>query len=204
MTRKSGLELNADITEIFRIGHLNEHGVLLSMNYIEIAYKIRNVDQMKIWGYIFCNNPVVEYDHNILSKVERFELQQKKWICRNLTLEGKILIVKTYGLSQLIYNLQCYRILQKELVLVERLIFKFFWSKDWNKLHICYRIKRSVLKAEYEKGGLKAPDMECLDQGWPTFLVQGQNNLETDVEGHFLDFFLLSFNFLNISLLFDQ
>jgi hypothetical protein len=60
--------------------------------------------------------------------------------------------------------LQCYGILQKELVLVERLIFKFVWSKDWNKLHVCERIKRSVLKAEYEEGGLKAPDIECLDR----------------------------------------
>jgi hypothetical protein len=119
---------------------------------------------MKICGLYFCNDPVVEYDHNILSKVERFELQLKKWMCRNLTLEGKILIVKTYGLSQLIYNLQCYGILQKELVLVERLIFKFVWSKDWNKLHVCERIKRSVLKAEYEEGGLKSPDIECLDR----------------------------------------
>ncbi len=90
MTRKSGLELNADKTEILRIVHLNEDEVLLSLNY------------------------VVEYNHNILSKVERFELQLKKWMYRNLTLEGKNLIVKTYGLSQLIYNLQCYGILQKE------------------------------------------------------------------------------------------
>ena len=91
-------------------------------------------------------------------------MQLKKWMCRNLTLEGKILIIKTYGLSQLIYNLQCYGILQKDLVLIERLIFKFIWSKDWSKLRVCERIKRSVLKAEYEEGGLKAPDVECLDK----------------------------------------
>ncbi len=35
---------------------------------------------------------------------------------------------------------------------------------DWNKQHVCERIKRSVLKAEYEDGGLKAPDIECLDR----------------------------------------
>ena len=120
LTRKLGLELNADKTEILRIGHLNEQEVVLSINYMGIAYKIRNIDQMKICGLYFCNDPVVEYDHNILSKIERFELQLKKWMCRNLTLEGKILIVKTYGLSQLIYNLQCYGILQKEVALVER------------------------------------------------------------------------------------
>jgi hypothetical protein len=40
--------------------------------------------------------------------------------------------------------------LQKELVLVERLIFKFVWSKHWNKVHVCERKIRSVLKAELE------------------------------------------------------
>ena len=59
---------------------------------------------------------------------------------------------------------------KKELVLVQRLSLKFVWSKDWNKLHVCERIKRSVLKAEYEKGGLKAPDIECLDQCFSTVL----------------------------------
>jgi hypothetical protein len=29
---------------------------------------------------------------------------------------------------------------------------------------VCERIKRSVLKAEYDEGGLKAPDIECLDR----------------------------------------
>ncbi len=50
------------------------------------AYEIQNVDQMKICGLYFCNDPVVEYDHNILNKVEKFELQLKKWMCRNLTI----------------------------------------------------------------------------------------------------------------------
>jgi hypothetical protein len=29
-----------------------------------ITYKIRNIDQMKIFGIYFCNRPVVEYNHN--------------------------------------------------------------------------------------------------------------------------------------------
>jgi hypothetical protein len=60
LTRKSGLELNADKTEILRIGHLNEHEVLLSINYMGKVYKIRNVDQIKICGLYYCNDPVVE------------------------------------------------------------------------------------------------------------------------------------------------
>jgi hypothetical protein len=59
LTRKSGLELNADITEILRLGHFNEQEVLLnllSINYMGKAYEIRNVDQMKICGLYFSND----------------------------------------------------------------------------------------------------------------------------------------------------
>jgi hypothetical protein len=40
LTRKLGLELNADKTEILRIGYLNEHEVLHSINYMGKAYEI--------------------------------------------------------------------------------------------------------------------------------------------------------------------
>jgi hypothetical protein len=43
---------------------------------------------------------------------------------RNSTLEDKILLVKTFGLSQLIYNMLCYKLKEKELINTDRLIFK--------------------------------------------------------------------------------
>ena len=107
---------------------------------------------------------MVEYDLNILSKIEKLEQQLRRWMCRNLTPEGKILIVKTFGLSQLIYNLQCYPILDKDISNIEKLIFKFIWSRDWSKGRACDRIKRSVLKNSYPEGGLNAPDIDVLDR----------------------------------------
>jgi hypothetical protein len=83
---------------------------------------------------------------------------------RNLTLEGKILIVKTYGLSQLIYNMQCYDFNKEDLTRAERLIFKFIWSKKWENTKHVERIKRSILKNEYSLGGMKAPDIESLNR----------------------------------------
>ncbi len=44
---------------------------------------------MKICGLYFCNDPVVEYDHNILSKEERFELQLKKMDVQKSNIRGK-------------------------------------------------------------------------------------------------------------------
>jgi hypothetical protein len=55
-------------------------------------------------------------------------------------------------------------ILEKDLLLIEKLIFKFIWSKDWNKVRVFERIKRSVLKNEYQLGGMNAPDVEYLNK----------------------------------------
>jgi hypothetical protein len=48
--------------------------------------------------------------------------------------------------------------------MVERLIFKFIWTKNWDKMKVMERISRKVMKNEYKEGGLKAPDIECLDR----------------------------------------
>ena len=164
LTKISGLELNADKTEVLRLGPNKYEKLEISFNYCGKQYLIVSTSKVKICGIMFCNNIGEEYEINILEKIERFENQLKKWMCRNLTMEGKILIVKTFGLSQLIYNLQCYQINNKDLVMVEKLIFRFIWSKKWNTNRVGERIKRAVLKNEYVKGGLCAPDIECMNK----------------------------------------
>jgi hypothetical protein len=164
LTRLSGLELNAEKTEVLRIGHRREERIEIKFTYLGIEYAINSVDKLKICGIFFCNDKVEEYDLNILEKIERLESQLKRWMCRNLTMEGKILIIKTFGLSQLIYNLQCCHINEKDLVIIEKLMFKFIWSKNWEKIKTVERIKRSVLKNEYNNGGLNAPDIECMNR----------------------------------------
>jgi hypothetical protein len=47
-------------------------------------------------------------------------------------MEGKTLIVKTFGLSQIIYNMQSYGFKNTELINTERIIFKFLWSTNEN------------------------------------------------------------------------
>jgi hypothetical protein len=54
--------------------------------------------------------------------------------------------------------------LKSDLIRIERLIFKFLWSKKWKEQRPIERIKRSILKNNVESGGLNAPDIECLDR----------------------------------------
>jgi hypothetical protein len=78
-------------------------------------------------------------------------------------MEGKTLIIKTFGLSQLIYNMQAYAFDDEELRNIERIIFKFLWSTKENQNGID-RIKRSIMKNDYAKGGMRVTDVECLNR----------------------------------------
>jgi hypothetical protein len=78
-------------------------------------------------------------------------------------MEGKTLIVKTFGLSQIIYNMQSYGFKSAKLINTERIIFKFLWSKNENPNGID-RIKQTIMKNEYLKGGMKVTDVESLDR----------------------------------------
>ncbi len=165
LTRISGLELNADKTEILNLNNENPPPNLsYKVTYLGESYDLPAIKSLKICGLVYSSCKNDEYLSNVQDKIDKLEGQLKKWMVRNLTLEGKILIVKTFGLSQLIYNMQCYEVRQADIVIIERLIFKFLWSKKWKESRPIERISRKILKSPYEKGGLGAPDVECLNR----------------------------------------
>ena len=87
------------------------------------------------------------------------------WRSRNLTMEGKSLITKCFGLSQLTYNLQIYGINAVSIKLCESLIFGFQWlANKSNKEKGIDRVKRSIMKNEYSEGGLNITDVESLNK----------------------------------------
>ena len=161
LTKRSGLELNADKTEILNLNSKERDRV--QFNYNESSFTIKTVDKIKICGLYYCSNIQEEYQLNVLEKIKKLGLKIKLWTNRHLTMEGKVLIVKTFGLSQIIYNMQSYRFDNAELISTERMIFKFLWSTKENQNGID-RIKRSIMKNDYSKGGMKVTDVESLNR----------------------------------------
>ncbi len=80
----------------------------------------------------YCSDSDEEYQLNVLEKIKKLSYKIKLWSQRHLTMEGKTLIVKTFGLSQIIYNMQSYGFKNAELINTERIIFKFLWSAKEN------------------------------------------------------------------------
>ncbi len=165
LTKRSGLELNADKTEILRLDA--DDPASIDIRYEGVTHTIKPVNKIKICGLFYCSNIEEEYQLSVLDKIDKLEVQVKKWSHNNLTMEGKNLIIKTFGLSQMIYNMQAYRVDDKELIQVERIIFGFLWSTSKNNKGID-RISRKVMKNDYSKGGLMITDMECLDRALKT------------------------------------
>ena len=162
LTTRSGLVLNADKTEILRLnGGRNRK---YNIRYEEKLVELLTVDKIKICGICFCTDQNVEYSSNVLDKINKFESKLKGWLARNLTLEGKVLIVKTFGLSQLIYIMQCVQIREQDIIDIERKMFNFLWSNKNTSGRPIDRIKRSLLKNDIAEGGLKVTDIECLDR----------------------------------------
>ncbi len=163
-SRLSGIELNIDKTEIMSLKDDSSMVPFVSRPINIEGTIIHTRESVKICGITFSCNNNISYQKNISDKIVRMERQLIIWLQRNLSVEGKNLIVKTFGLSQLIYSLQMCEIRDNDLTDIERLIFKFLWNKRWVGSVAPDRIKRNFLKLPYDKGGICVPDIRILNK----------------------------------------
>ena len=87
--------------------------------------KIKTLEELNICGIWYCRDSLKEEDRNFNDKIEKLKTNLKKWIKRRLTLEGKSLVVKTFGILQLICSLQALPLELKKSIEIERLISGF-------------------------------------------------------------------------------
>jgi hypothetical protein len=144
LSRRSGLVLNADKTEILLL-YTNRTRVF-NIRYMDKVIDIESIKEVKICGIWYCNSLDREYNLNITEKINKMGSILKSWKNRNLTYKGKILIIKMFGLSQLIYALQSYGINPESIKKIEQMIFGFLWlGNRSDKEKGIDRIKRSIL-----------------------------------------------------------
>ena len=104
LTRLSGLELNADKTEILRLGSHQERQY--DLNYNGKSHQVNTTPEIKINGLHLCRDLNVLRERNVEAVIGRMDQHFKSWSRRGLSILGKVLIAKTFGLSQVIYLMQ--------------------------------------------------------------------------------------------------
>ena len=141
LTNLSGLKLNADKTEIITNSNVTTYNII----YLGERHEININSSMKVNGLILSYDSQEMYDINFRKLYGAMEKQLVSWSNRGLSLLGKILIYKTFGLSQILFIGSVMNLTKKDNSKITELIYRFIWNRDMNKLKAPDRIKRQIL-----------------------------------------------------------
>ena len=142
LTSCSGLKLNADKTEIIGSSGLSE----IEINYQGQRYILATQEIIKINGLMLSFDTDVMYNQNVSKIYQTIAKQLGSWASRGLSLLGKILIYKTFGLSQILFVASTLLLKKSDEAKITNLIYKFIWNRDMSKNKAPDRIKRETLK----------------------------------------------------------
>ena len=138
----SGLKVNVDKTEGVWLGQ--------NKNYVKTPYGIRwPKEPIKALGIYFSYDKKAAENYNFVSKLEKLSRQLHWWKARDLTIIGKVLITKVYGLSTFNFAASVLHIPKEIIQKVDSLLYQFLWGTKSEK------VKRDIVNQDYALGGLQ-------------------------------------------------
>ena len=160
LTNISGLELNADKTELLRLG--SEDVKSYDVVYRSQNHVIKSVNEIKINGLLFQRDRGAMIQRNVNDVVRKMDAQFKSWSRRGLSTLGKILIAKTFGVSQAIYLLQSISLKDEHYKQINAVLYRFIWNRHYLAAKAPERIKREIATNSVRNGGLGMLDIKEL------------------------------------------
>ena len=163
----SGLILNRNKTEGIWIGKLKN-----------CKDKIRGIkwtqNPVKALGIFFGHNKEECQKLNWEKRIEEMKNQFTAWGKRNLTIMGKILIIKTLILPKFTFLASSCVVPKMYIKEIESCFYRFIWNGKPDK------IKRLTLIGDYEKGGLNMVDInsyfKSLKVSWVKRLLSSETS----------------------------
>ena len=164
LTAASGLELNADKTEIMRLNSRHQNKVTFNINYANSRHRIESQMEVKINGILFQQNEDRMRDANVDAALKKIDAQLKRWSARHLSVLGKICIVKTFGISQVTFLMQSMVLNVSHFKKFNNLLYKFIWNRHYLAAKAPERIKRDIVNTPLKQCGLGMLDLSELDK----------------------------------------
>ena len=165
-SKNSGLILNADKTEILRFKKVAPANRMFRVTYMGRRYELSTAEGIKINGILFFQNPKVREERNVDKVVVAMEKHLTNWSRRHLTLYGKILIAKTYAISQVVFLMQSMTLEDKSLKRINKVLFKFLWNKNFNAAKAPDRVKREIVVTSCKLGGFGMTDIYSMNKSF--------------------------------------
>ena len=162
----SGVRLNKNKTEGI---WLSQREPVIDPNVI--TWSTRPVKSLGI----FFGKDIEECNRlNWSNRLKKMELALNGWKARNLTYYGKISVIKTFGISQLLYCASSIHVPDYVIKEANKMLFQFIWSSKKEK------VKRTTITGYMEYGGLKMIDLQnqirALKIKWISRIFSGKNN----------------------------
>ena len=142
----SGLKLNIEKTKAIWIGSTNKSNIKLCHEY-NLDW---NQEPFKVLGVTFTTEVFDIWDKNATAVLKCVEQTIKSWSKRNLTLIGKITIMKSLALAKFVHLFLALPNPPGELIKnLNKLFYSFLWNSGPD------RIKRKVIVKDMARGGLR-------------------------------------------------
>ena len=180
----SGLNVNYEKTEALWIGSLRDSNISFPLNK-PITWAREKVFALGVW---FSTGEMNFISSNIQEKIDKLKKIIGSWSARRLTLLGKITVLKSLAVSQLVYVLASLPTIHGALKEINSLLYEFLWDAKNDK------IKRSEMINDYDKGGLKMIDIESFNKSLKLKWIQGYLNDDNHAKWKlFFDYYLEKF-----------
>jgi hypothetical protein len=165
----SGLKLNTSKTEAYRLGNN------LPFNIKDL--KLKWVESFKYLGIWFCDNlKDMEYK-NYRHRLDHMRNLLRLWKLRDLSLKGKVLVLKSLAFSQIIYPLSLLEAPGWVSSETNDMFYDFLWDGKGDK------IKRTTVIRNIDEGGLKMPDVDSMAKALKvTWLIKMCDNENHNVK----------------------
>jgi hypothetical protein len=143
----AGLKLNKTKTEAMWLGKNinNTNTEVLGLKWVKKVHSL---------GIFFSYDTDYVIQKNFTDKAKDFKRVLDMWLQRDLSLIGKILILKSLAFSKIIYQSGVMTVPPKFINQITSIAYDFIWNYKPDK------IRRKTLISEYEKGGLKMLDIK--------------------------------------------
>ena len=187
----SGLQLNKKKTKALWIG-------VSRKNKTEPLKFQCPKDPIKFLGTYLSHDAAANNNNNFYMKIRKMETKLNIWRSRDLTIFGRTMLVKSLGLSQLIYTASMLSVPETVIQQTQSKLFAFLWKNKRDK------IKRKVLFRPLSKGGLSFPcfrtAIKALRLSWISRLLNNTRDTWTAIPNYYFDkhgglLFLLNCNY---------
>jgi len=145
----AGPLLNVNKCEAMQIGAVDRNN--RHRNLFGLKWK----SSIRCLGIFVGHNNEDNFFNNWSSKLENIKMCLDRWTCRDLTLFGKVFVIKSIALPQIILSATVLTVPPQIIDELNKLFFRFIWGK-------VERVKRSKLIRSKAAGGLNMIDVKSL------------------------------------------